>query len=327
MNDYLDSVIRKATGAHTIIGKQVIQSLWSGYGEIIRVELEGSDVPSVVVKHVQLQKLNLKAQNLSISHHRKVKSYQVEMEWYKLYSELCGEKCKVPKCLALDSTSGDVVLVLEDLDLAGYGLRKHRVNLTEMKQCLTWLADFHATFLGVKPTGLWNTGTYWHLETRPEELEALNDLPLKNAASLIDLKLKSSPFQTLVHGDAKLANFCFSEDSKKVAAVDFQYVGAGVGMKDLAYFVSSCLDEEINDHVENEILDTYFLALKTSLVEKGKRIDPYQLEENWRSLYGLAWTDFYRFWKGWAAGSWHKNCYSERISKKVISKIERESSK
>lgn len=36
-------------------------------------------------------------------------------------------------------------------------------------------------------------------------------------------------FQTFVHGDAKLANFCFG--SNNVAAVDFQYVGKGIGVK------------------------------------------------------------------------------------------------
>jgi len=40
-----------------------------------------------------------------------------------------------------------------------------------------------------------------------------------------------------VHGDAKLANFCFSRDGKKVAAVDFQYVDGGCGMKDLSRII------------------------------------------------------------------------------------------
>ena len=97
--------------------------------------------------------------------------------------------------------------------------------------CVSWLAGFHAQNLNADPAGLWESGTYWHLETRPDELKRLDDPVLKQAASSIDQKLKDTKFQTLVHGDAKLANFCFSDDGNQVAAVDFQYVGGGCGMK------------------------------------------------------------------------------------------------
>ena len=40
--------------------------------------------------------------------------------------------------------------------------------------------------LGDDADALWESGTYWHLETRPDELEELEDLDLKNAASAID---------------------------------------------------------------------------------------------------------------------------------------------
>ena len=71
----------------------------------------------------------------------------------------------------------------------------------------------------------------------------MQNADLKKAAQGIDKRLQSARFQTLVHGDAKLANFCFS-DVGQVAAVDFQYVGKGCGMKDVAYFISSCFNEE-----------------------------------------------------------------------------------
>ena len=54
---------------------------------------------------------------------------------------------------------------------------------------LSWLAHFHATFMGKNPEGLWKIGTYWHLDTRPDELEALEDLSLKKAAPLIEIIL------------------------------------------------------------------------------------------------------------------------------------------
>ena len=119
--------------------------------------------------------------------------------------------------------------------------------------------------MGEAPSGLWTTGTYWHLETRPDELDVLDDAQLKAAAEKIDRQLSEARFQTFVHGDAKLANFCFAETGAGVAAVDFQYVGGGCGMKDVAYFISSCLDESSCEAGETELLDCYFGALKRSL--------------------------------------------------------------
>jgi thiamine kinase-like enzyme len=66
---------------------------------------------------------------------------------------------------------------------------------------------------------------------------------LKEAAPVIDEKLNTCAYKTFVHGDAKLANFCFAPDGQ-VAGVDFQYVGGGCGMKDVAYFIGSCLNEK-----------------------------------------------------------------------------------
>jgi thiamine kinase-like enzyme len=169
--------------------------------------------------------------------------------------------------------------------------------------------------LGEKPDGLWNIGTYWHLATRPQELAALNDQKLKEAAPLIDQKLNTCTFQTFVHGDAKLANFCFGKDGR-VAGVDFQYVGRGCGMKDVAYFVGSCLNEEDCERLEARILDTYFAYLQNQWSEKNEA-----LEQEWRSLYRVAWADFHRFLKGWSPGHWKINSYSERVTAQVIEKM------
>jgi hypothetical protein len=329
MNKHFHNCILKATGATNLIEIEVIQNLWSGYGEIVRVGLTGSEYKSVVVKHVQLeQQTHHRGWNTDLSHERKLKSYQVETEWYKTLGSECDDNCRIPNCLALESIEGEVLMVLEDLDSNGYGGRRTgSVTWDEVFACMKWLANFHATFINEKPTGLWKTGTYWHLETRPEELEIMDDMPLKNAAGAIDEKLSESPFLTLVHGDAKLANFCFSKDGKKVAAVDFQYVGGGCGMKDLAYFVGSCMSEKDCERFESKILDYYFSELKNSIIVKNKEIDFDALESNWRGLYHFAWADFHRFLKGWHPGHWKINSYSERVSREVINKIKNESNK
>lgn len=324
MNDYFQTLILDATAATSFHETEMIQSLWSGYGKIVRFGLEGTDRQSVVVKHVQLadQKKHPRGWNTCLSHQRKMKSYQVEVNWYKDWSRHCDADCRVPECLAVESKEDEVLMVFEDLDASGFSGRKTSVSMTEMQSCLSWLANFHATFIEKKPEGLWEVGTYWHLDTRPDELQALDDAALKNAAGWIDRKLRNTQFQSFVHGDAKLANFCFSDNGNAVAAVDFQYVGGGCGMKDVAYFIGSCLYEEDCQRMETPLLDFYFQALKQALASKRKNIDAAALETEWRGLYPVAWTDFHRFVKGWSPGHWKIHGYSERLARDVISQLE-----
>lgn len=315
MKEYFKSIILKVTGASSLIEKEVIQELWSGYGQIVRVELKNASVESVVVKHVQLpmNKNHPHGWNTDIGHQRKLKSYQVETAWYHQYSQ--HSIARLPKCLALETKDDEVLMVLEDLNEAGYSLRKETVTWKEISSCLKWLAEFHASYLGQNPINLWENGTYWHLETRPQELEELTDDKLKEKAFLIDDKLNQCQYKTFVHGDAKLANFCFSKDGE-VAGVDFQYVGGGCGMKDVAYFIGSCLNENDCERLEEKILDTYFECLQNSLNQKNEA-----LEIEWRALYRVAWADFHRFLKGWSPGHWKINSYSERITKEVINSL------
>lgn len=315
MNDYFKSVILNKTGASSLKEKEIIQELWSGYGKIIRVELKDSVLESVVVKHVQLPlgKNHPRGWNTDIGHQRKLKSYEVETNWYKNYSK--NSLARLPKCFAIERKNDEDLIVLEDLDKAGFPIRKHQVSWQTVDVCLEWLAKFHASYLGENADGLWEIGTYWHLETRPQELEVLQDKVLKNAAFAIDKKLNDCNFKTLVHGDAKLANFCFAEDGQ-VAGVDFQYVGGGCGIKDVTYFIGSCLNESDCERLEQKILDTYFNHLQKSLGTKNEA-----LETEWRALYQVAWADFHRFLKGWSPGHWKINSYSERITAEVIKSL------
>jgi len=326
MNGYLKSVILGATGATELVALGEIQSLWSGYGSIVRYGLNDASIQSVVVKHVSLPETvaHPRGWHTDLSHQRKLKSYEVETAWYRDWSERCSEACRVPKCLALESLGDEWIIVMEDLDASGFALRHTVASRTALEAGLSWLAHFHATFMGVEPRGLWDSGTYWHLETRPDELAILahEDPELKDVAALIDQKLSASPYQTLVHGDAKLANFCFSNDSNAVAAVDFQYVGRGCGMKDVVYFIGSCLGETECERHASELLDFYFMTLHSALALRGVAVDTDTLECDWRAMYPLAWTDFHRFLKGWSPGHWKINGYSERLARQVIASIQ-----
>ena len=101
MNAIFKKTILKATGAKEMHQVEVIQSLWSGYGSIIRYGLTGSSLQSVIVKHVRLPEEgnHPRGWNTDSSHLRKIKSYQVETSWYTKWSTATDNSCKVPKCL------------------------------------------------------------------------------------------------------------------------------------------------------------------------------------------------------------------------------------
>ncbi len=314
----IEEHILKVTNGQSITRTQSVQTLWSGYGEIKRCFLEGGKHPSVIVKHIQLPEVSHhpRGWNTEVSHQRKLKSYQVETTWYQYFSQKTNASCRVPKLLEATEQEGELLLIMEDLDVSGYTgrLQPEQVTLEDALSCLKWLAYFHATFLGSDGEGLWPIGTYWHLDTRPDEWERMGNQTLKTAAEAIDERLNNVKYKTLVHGDAKLANFCFHENGE-VAAVDFQYVGRGCGMKDVAYFISSCFDDEDCKKYEKELLDTYFDQLEISI---GKLSVFQALKEEWMSLYSYAWADLYRFLDGWSPGHWKLHGYSESMTMQAL---------
>ncbi|MDG5816762.1 phosphotransferase [Chitinispirillales bacterium ANBcel5] len=319
MNSLVENVVKKLTGAQKILTCRNIQTLWSGYGQILRLQLKNATTDQVIVKHIRYP--DAKAISSPTSHNRKMRSYQIELRWYQQFASNCNQYCRIPCCLGTHAEQSEIVVVLEDLTDSGFSKQHRSANQQIAQTGLRWLAHFHAAFMAEKPRGLWKTGTYWHLATRKEELNRLGDQSLKKAALAIDTKLRQSPFQTIVHGDAKLANFCFSKNGKSVAAIDFQYVGGGCGMKDVAYFLDSCFPEATCERLVKPMLDYYFSVLRKALLLRNKAIDLNALEENWRVLYPVAWTDFYRFLKGWTDGYWDPTSYSERLAKEVIKKL------
>ena len=264
-----------------------IQSLWGGYGELLRLQLEPG--PNLVLKWVQppIQAVE------STSDRRKRRSYQVEQAWYRGPGRNCPPQSRIATCLGL----ADGWLLLEDLEAQGYR-RSRGPGPQEIAGGLDWLAQFHAAYLGQAPAELWEQGSYWHLETRRDEWAAMQDGPFKQLAEALDQRLRAASFQTLLHGDAKPANFLWDE-SGRAAAVDFQYVGPGCGIRDVAYFLDGCLDESGCQLHASHWLDHYFAQLCRALGarELGQLVEP--LEREWRQLYPVAWSDFFRFWQGW----------------------------
>jgi len=206
-----------------------VQQLWSGYGAVLRVQVvpEFGESKTVIAKLVRppVELDHKYGWSDEFAHRRKLGSYENEIAWYQKPSQNCGQRCRIAQFIAAKSypdskhDAAGWLLIMEDLDATGFNLRRQSVTLQQTTACLEWLANFHTTFLvdmeepnAIAPAAahhVWPIGTYWHLQTRPHEFEAMQAGALKQNASKIDATLNAARFQTLVHGDAKLANFCF----------------------------------------------------------------------------------------------------------------------
>jgi len=317
-------LVLECTGAQSIITEQCIQTLWSGCGKIVRVTVENTEhalaesPKTVIVKYISvpLETDHPRGWNSQTSSQRKITSYQVETNWYEHYANACRHICPMPELIAMKHHRNQTWLILEDLDPV-YPVRRESLTPENCVPCLQWLAKFHGYHLQSSGEKLWPEGSYWHLQTRPEEFMAMPDGPLKDASVMLDEKLSQCTWRTLVHGDAKVANICFSANQSKVAFVDFQYTGLGCGMRDVIYFLGSCLDEQQCEQYASSLLDSYFNALRNSLPASVSA----SVEQEWRDLYAIAWADFHRFLAGWMPNHRKINRYALAMTQKALDQL------
>jgi hypothetical protein len=290
--------------------------MWAGAGVLKRIT---TTLRSVVIKEVAIHKLRADTSTGTI---RKLKSYCVEQAFYEHFSPLLPPDVIVPRLLGVGSATGECI-ILSDLDADAIGcnlnVRRSTVSKAEARACLKWLARFHATFFPYESPSqppasssssssssaalLWETGCYWHLKTRSDELRSMDDRDvLKIAASELDDLLEAAKYKTILHGDAKVANFCFpaatsasatdsdTDTSIHVGALDFQYCGRGIGVRDVVYFLGSVYnDDELERNIE-DMTNYYFSRLQAAP----------EVEAEWRSLICVCFADFERFLRGWS---------------------------
>jgi len=333
-----DIFIKRQLNASQVNYLGKVQSLWSGYGEIAKYQVKAAEMSkTVILKQIRLPEkvTHLRGWHSDFAHQRKVQSYHVEAAWYQHWAARCSDKCRVADCYGVyfNEDTGDQYLLLEDLDSLGLAKRHTRLSVEDCLVCLNWLAHFHGEFLhpreqisaerSVWPQSLWPTGTYWHLATRQDEWQAMEEGPLKEKAQQVSEYLLQAHYQTLVHGDAKVANFCFSEDGLQVAAVDFQYVGAGIGVQDVAYFLGSVLSEEDLTASLTYLLEHYFAELGQAIVARGESQDlATAVIDEWQSLFPIAWADFHRFIVGWSPDHVKNTAFSRRLTAQALAQLD-----
>jgi len=213
LDDDIVCWLTRSLGANNVSLEEKIQSLWSDQGHIVRLQSDGPVHNRSVLKAVfpNEEAEHPRGWSTHTSFKRKIRSYRVEQTWYEEYSDQCTDTCKVPSLIGSRVAGPNRFLLMEDLSIE-YPSVYDSLSVESARAVLSWLASFHATFLKCDGHNLWEEGTYWHLATRQDEFNAMPEGRLKEASHSLDNALREARFQTLVHGDAKLANFQFSSD-------------------------------------------------------------------------------------------------------------------
>jgi hypothetical protein len=294
-----------------------IASLWAGMGWIVCLKCQktNGDTKTVIVKHIQCS--NPK----SFGDRRKAASYQVEVSFYA--SEYCKDLAKLGICCqglyAEDAGNGDITILMDPLPnqslhyMAG-DVARAAVRSVARLHCYFWGNDRADSAV---QNGLAEQGTYWYLDTRPDEYDSMSNSglsgKLKKAALQIDRALKGHKYQTICHGDLKACNMSLSSNPLYVTFVDFQYIGKACPAKDLAYLFCCGLDvdDDFVERQEIELLQLYIDELYANDVGRGNKA-PLPTLQGLKIALDLAYCDLYRWMLGW--GIWGNSFLSERVA-------------
>ena len=104
--------------------------------------------------------------------------------------------------------------------------------------------------------------------------------PLKSMAKKIDNGNSMHVISKRSYWNARWITFTFMRQKKTAAAFDFQYVGAGCGIKDFIYLLSSLKNEDQLFEQCNDDLEYYFNKLKEFVHQYNKNIEYDLLEKS-----------------------------------------------
>jgi thiamine kinase-like enzyme len=234
-------------------------------------------------------------------------------------------------------------IVMENLHLSRPQkvFQQNPLEPSMISMCLKGLAKFHAsayqnTSLLLKISDRLHThGGSFHLQNRnPKELTHLEDTwstfcenmkphappGFFDSASIASLGTRlykmadyiseqlspspTSPFATIVHGDAKAMNiFLFQDEDNHQKylplLIDFASSGVGIGMSDVAMHITHALDPK-HYTLEDELVTSYITCFREELPEE---IRYSYSDEIAKIQYRYATVDYFRFilgrqWKG-----------------------------
>jgi Ecdysteroid kinase-like family len=191
----------------------------------------------------------------------------------------------MPRCYyaAVDTTTGDNIVALEDLKAYRAGDQVDGIGPDEAKLIIDAIVPLHAAFWGKTDQPLLDNAMRIdssYVETFPPSLDmtwenCVKLFPHAIAADVLPevpryveglrgvMKLMGQRTQTLIHGDVRLDNVMFGSgpDQHPVMLIDWQALMVSNPAHDLSYMLTQSLDVEVRRTHEAELVEYYHRAL------------------------------------------------------------------
>ena len=235
--------------------------------------------------------------------------YEIETSWYREIAKSCAVRCPAHFHAEMGPTAQEFVLLLEDMapavqpdQMAGASpdavakilseaahLHKFRWQDTSLAD-IAWLnygagnQDFVKEFLpAVYPEWRARYATRIDagiLDMGAEMVARFDSYAEPNPAL-------GAPPVTITHGDMRLDNMLFFDPSGRACLVDWQTVGVGAPMTDVAYCISTSLaDPKERRDSEQQLVRDYLAALGAPITET------YSFEQAWQEYRRAAFAGF-----------------------------------
>ncbi|NQY55265.1 MAG: phosphotransferase [Ilumatobacteraceae bacterium] len=288
--DWLSTVLQRAVSIERVdrIGDGLV-------GMNLRVGLAGDVEPTSVVIKLPSPDPTSRASGIAL------RNYEREVKFYQRVADAVD--IRVPRCFHAewDESSGDFVLVMEDMSPAVQGDQLTGCDVDVAGNVIDELARLHGprwdddTLLaedwlqrrvgdddGAHLAGLWQMFFPGFEATYRRYLDDDEfELAVAFGPHVADWVNRRSGPWTVTHGDFRLDNMLFGDgdESPLVTTVDWQTPGHGVGVTDLSYFIGAGLLPADRREHERVLVERYAAAVEDYGVE---------IDRNW------LWTTYRR---------------------------------
>ena len=219
-------------------------------GDIGRIRLswdpDGAGVESIIAKFPTLRASNLETG-------KGLLAYEREMRFYQNFSAECPLHPPAFYGGSDVSGEGDYLLLMEDLESFRFVSQLDVLSAQDASACLAGLARMHAYYWEKPELDVADSlyqfsdwadiyapiiATGWPLfqkdfgDVIPAEMFPMYE-PGNAAAGAIFRYFSESRPKTLLHGDARIENFCFHRNTGAARAYDWQLAAAGPGIYDV----------------------------------------------------------------------------------------------